>query len=266
MSELFLHTHENYLTIPGWEDLQTGFTTRNGGVGTGDFSTQNVGLHVHDPDAGENRSRLAEILSVPIERFVGADQTHQDQIVKVSQALAGKGSLQYDTSIKRTDGLYTKEKNVLLTLCFADCIPLYFRGPDNLLGVAHAGWRSTALHIGGKMVRLWQDVEGADLHEVHAVIGPGIGPCCYTVDDHVMTQLGEVLQASSDTYSTETSKGQYALDLQEANRLLLIQEGIPEENIRVSSYCTSCESDLFFSHRRDNGKTGRMMSFIGRFE
>jgi len=57
--------------------------------------------------------------------------------------------------------------------------------------------------------------------------------------------------------------GKYSLDLKEANKQLLIQAGIPKENIYVTTYCTSCNPNTFFSHRRDEGKTGRMMSFIG---
>jgi copper oxidase (laccase) domain-containing protein len=59
------------------------------------------------------------------------------------------------------------------------------------------------------------------------------------------------------------SEGQYKLDLKQLNKYLLLESGIKEENITVSQQCTSCEGDVFFSHRRDEGKTGRMLSFIG---
>lgn len=87
----------------------------------------------------------------------------------------------------------------------------------------------------------------------------------YTVDDRVINEV-RALPFTAESAICETEKGQYQLDLKEVNRLLLIHCGIPEENISVSGLCTERERELFFSHRRDKGKTGRMMSFIGMKE
>nr|WP_318538719.1 peptidoglycan editing factor PgeF [Geobacillus thermoleovorans] len=163
--------------------------------------------------------------------------------------------------------MYTDEAEVLLALCFADCVPIYFVAPSaGLVGLAHAGWRGTAGGIAGHMVRLWQTREHIAPSDIYVAIGPAIGPCCYTVDDRVVDSLRPTLPPESPLPWRETSPGPYALDLKEANRLQLIAAGVPNSHIYVSERCTSCEEALFFSHRRDRGTTGRMLAFIGRRE
>ncbi|SDO28178.1 peptidoglycan editing factor PgeF [Alkalicoccus daliensis] len=259
-NQLLLQRWENH--IPG---LRAGFTTRTGGTSEPPFHSNNMGLHVNDsPDAViANREELAEQLGFPLSSWVAAEQTHEDQIVKVTAPLAGSGARSFEDTIKRTDGFYTKEKNLLLTLAFADCVPIYFLNEEKgLIGVAHAGWQGTVKNISGKMVKLWEEMEGVHPGTVFAAIGPSIDKCCYVVDEKVITALEEVLP-NHKPYE-ELSPNQYALQLKEANLHLLINEGVPPENILVSDYCTSCEEELFFSHRRDQGKTGRMISFIGQ--
>lgn len=267
MTEPFVQ-HGNQLLIDRWmkhlPDLSAGFTTRLGGVSTGHYESNNLGLHTDDDPERiiANRYSTASETNTDLKQWVFADQTHEDQIVKVPRALAGSGSLDYDDTIKRTDGFYTDEPGVMLSLGFADCVPLYFiHEGKKLAGTAHAGWKGTVRNIGGKMVRLWSEFEGVPAGEIYAAIGPSVGSCCYQVDQKVIDELQKVL-ADFEPYS-KNEDGTYQLQLKEANRLLLIQEGIPPENIHVSSCCTSCSEELFFSHRRDKGLTGRMHSFIG---
>lgn len=268
MSDPFV-LKENNLHIAQWEQsvsgLTAGFTSRTGGVSDAPFHTNNMGLHVNDnyESVIANRSQLAGSVHFPLSSWIAAAQTHEDQIVKVSAPLAGSGSLSYDDTIKRTDAFYTSETNLLLTMAYADCVPIYFLNEEKgLIGIAHAGWQGTVKNIVGKMVRLWKEMEDVHPGTVYAAIGPSIGSCCYLVDDRVISSLDEVLP-NRKTYK-EISDNQYSLHLKEANFHLLINEGVPPENILVSDYCTSCHEDYFFSHRRDFGKTGRMLGFIGR--
>ncbi|WP_041638583.1 peptidoglycan editing factor PgeF [Anoxybacillus flavithermus] len=263
MNEIFRQAHESLLLFDGWEDVIVAFTTKRGGVSTGSFATLNVGMHVADDCdvVYENRKKVAEQLDVSLDRWVCADQVHGVHIEKVTNNHAGKGVRAYDTAVPHTDGLYTDERQLMLALCFADCVPLYFFSPSKkLIGLAHAGWKGTVHNIAGEMVKRWKE-EGAD--DIYVVIGPSIGRCCYVVDDRVIEFVQKALVNSPQSLYNETSKGQYALDLKEMNKQLLQQAGVPSERIAVSSYCTSCEQSLFFSHRRDGGKTGRMMALIG---
>jgi polyphenol oxidase len=274
MPEIFQQkSNEEVLFLEDWHfmmpQLVVGFTTKKGGSSKGPFTGLNLGLHVHDDadDVRLNRKKLADVLQFPLEKWVCSEQIHDNRIEKVSGSDCGKGVLHYNTAVAGTDGLYTNETNILLALCFADCVPLYFFAPSKgLVGIAHAGWKGSVKNIAGEMIRLWTEKEKVPHADIYAAIGPAIGKCCYIVDDRVIDLVKKALKGLEYAIYNETSKGQYALDLKELNRLLLLKAGVPEENILVSKYCTSCADELFFSHRRDKGKTGRMMSFIGRKE
>jgi len=126
----------------------------------------------------------------------------------------------------------------------ADCVPVALSGPGGV-AMLHCGWRGLAAGIIAKGV--------AAIGAADAVIGPSIGSCCYEVGDEVLAafdHLGEGVAADR------------MLDLPEATRRLLAEAGV--EQIETSGLCTSCESDLFFSHRRDRGRTGRQAGLVWR--
>lgn len=273
MDEPFIQSTNSTLTLEHWTKLSpeliAGFTTKHGGTSPPPYESNNYGLHVGDVDRHviSNRLQLSEILRFPAKQWVCADQVHNDQIVKVTDSrLTGQGVLEHSESIKGTDGFYTNKNNILLTLCYADCVPIYYYAPDHhMIGIAHAGWKGTVKNITGKMIQLWDRTENIPPSDVHVAIGPSIDRCCYVVDDQVIKEVDEALKhISSDAHPyEEITEGQYQLDLKALNKLLLVHEGVNEENLFVSEFCTSCHNDLFFSHRRDKGKTGRMLSYIG---
>lgn len=266
--EPFIQNTEQVLELTIWnhfsKQLVVGFTTKNGGVSKMEFESLNLGLHVKDDNnlVVSNRRKLGDILCFPAEKWVCAEQTHKNKIAKVTKKDLGAGVFTYEDSIKDTDGLYTTEKNILLTLCFADCVPVYFFAPSKqIIGIVHAGWKGTVQDIVGEMVRAWER-EGVKRDEIQAVIGPAIGKCCYIVDDYVINVVKALEHVDSNPFES-ISDNQYLLDLKDLNYQLMVRAGIPPDHIQVSSYCTSCENQFFFSHRRDAGKTGRMISFIG---
>ncbi|MFC0271208.1 peptidoglycan editing factor PgeF [Metabacillus herbersteinensis] len=269
LKEPFQDRGNSSLKIDTWNELNknivAGFTSKHGGKSKGHFESLNLGLHVHDSpiDVIKNREILANSLSFPLSSWVFADQIHSNRIEKVSKNDRGQGAFSYQDSILKSDGLYTDSRNVMLALCYADCVPLYFVAPErSLIGLAHAGWKGTVQDIAGEMVRKWQTDEGVLTEEISVVIGPAIGECCYIVDDHVISHVKPLVQNELLPYNL-VSEGQYQLNLKLLNKQLLIKAGIKEKNIVVSNWCTSCEDKLFFSHRRDQGKTGRMLSYVG---
>ncbi|AOH54207.1 laccase [Peribacillus muralis] len=269
MKEPFVLIDDQYMLIDSWRQknlqLVAGFTTKNGGVSSGDFQSLNTGFHVGDrlEDVQGNRGILAEKLSFSLDGWIGAEQTHETQILQVTSLDGGRGSTDYISAFKATDGFYSKDRNVLLTMCYADCVPLYFLAPAHgMIGVAHAGWKGSVNGIARKMVEAWLR-EGIKEAEIFAVIGPSICSKCYVVDDKVIDLVQNLLEDNDEKPYNLISEGQYQLDLKQLNGLVLQKAGIPISQIDMTSYCTSCDHDLFFSHRRDNGKTGRLMSFIG---
>jgi YfiH family protein len=268
--EPFENFTTEFMLISEWQKLNpnivAGFTTKNGGYSNQPFESFNLGLHVKDEKevVHQNREKLGTLTGFKTSRFVCSDQVHDSKVAKVTKQDAGKGVFDYEDAIPLTDGIYTNEPNLLLTSCYADCVPLYFYAPHkNLIGVAHAGWKGTVKRIGENMVKCWEEDEHVSANHIHVVIGPAIHDCCYIVDDVVIDAVKNVLGDSDCVPYKEVSTGQYRLDLSLLNKVILINAGISEKNIMLSSLCTSCEEAMFFSHRRDSGKTGRMMSFIG---
>ncbi|WP_103107662.1 peptidoglycan editing factor PgeF [Brevibacillus reuszeri] len=271
MREPFVMVEEKpFLRLLEWESrfpgLLAGFTIRTGGESEQPYGSFNMGLHVGD-DPGHvvsNRQKLAKEVDMPFSAWTCADQVHGNQVCQVMAAGAGKDSL--DDAIKATDGLFTGQKGVLLTSFYADCVPLYFLDPaSGAVGLAHAGWKGTVARIAEEMVKSLQHHFHAKPEELLVAIGPSIGGCCYEVDDRIITQV----QASAKEWEkavTASQNDRYMLDLRQLNTSILLESGIASEQIMTTDWCTSCRTDMFFSHRKEAGTagtTGRMASFIG---
>jgi YfiH family protein len=245
--------------------LTVGFSTRLGGRSQPPYESLNCGLHVGDRpiDVVQNRNRLVQLQGYSFEQWTCANQIHGSSLYQVGMEDRGKGNATLDAAIPDVDGLYTRRKDIFLASFYADCVPIYFLDPINrVVGIAHAGWKGTVSNIATKMIKRWQEEFGTDLSTIRVAIGPAIGGCCYEVDDTVMDHIMPHADYLSTKAYTSNENGRYQLDLKQVNYDFIKKAGILSENIEVSSWCTSCRSDLFFSHRKENGKTGRMTAFI----
>jgi YfiH family protein len=247
------------LFLSGWvsdRGVTAGFTTRHAG---------NVALHVGDDAEAviARRKKMASALNWDFGAWTCGEQVHGTSVRVVRREEAGRGRLNRQTAFPDTDALITDEPNILLVQFFADCVPLYFLDPaTGAIGLAHAGWRGTVENIAGQTVNRMREVFGTKPHELFAAIGPSIGACCYEVDDKVISRVRAT--AADDGVLTPTENGRARLDLKELNRQLMIKAGILPSRIELSIWCTSCRNDLFFSHRAEQGRAGRMMSWLGR--
>ncbi|HWN74082.1 MAG TPA: polyphenol oxidase family protein [Solirubrobacterales bacterium] len=223
------------------------FSTRLGGVSQPPFDSLNLGvLTDDDPEAvQQNRQRLASAISLEPQQIAFALQVHGTRLIDHSKGSSqSRGSfVGQGTTKEPRDGLEEADGHVvrgpgLAPLVFvADCLPVALRGSGGL-AMVHAGWRGLA----GGIVGAAAEAVGATV----AAIGPGIGPCCYEVGEEVLdafTGLGEGVADGR------------MLDLSEVARRLLARAGV--ERVESAGLCTSCEERLFFSHRRDQGRTGR---------
>ncbi len=220
------------------------FPTRLGGVSASPFDSLNLGLLTDDRAANaiENRRRLAAALGFPAERVAYALQVHGADLTTVSSSF--RGSFADSTAAKEprdglseADGQLVAEPGVAALVFTADCLPVALRGPGGV-AMLHCGWRGLAAGILAKGAT----AVGAE----RAAIGPGIGPCCFEVGEEVLAAfsgLGEGIAAGR------------MLDLVEVARRQLRDAGI--EAAEAAELCTACNPDLFFSHRRDAGRTGR---------
>lgn len=242
-----------------------GFTTRTGGFSEPPFDSLNLGLHVGDPlrTVVDNRRLVCESLGFTLGDWVSGEQSHGVNVAVVGKEDAGRGAISVETAIPATDGLISGTPGLLLAACFADCVPVFFVDPAvPAVGIAHAGWRGTLGGIVERMVERFQTAFGTPPQRLKVWLGPSIGPCCYQVEPSLAEQFDR-LPAVSGQAAVERRDGACWLDLKLVNRLRLLAAGIVETNIDVSRLCTSCESKLFFSHRKEGPRTGRMAALIG---
>ncbi|QGQ95789.1 peptidoglycan editing factor PgeF [Paenibacillus psychroresistens] len=263
-------------TIDSWQklypQLKVGFSSRSGGVSSAPFHSLNIGLHVLDntEDVLLNRQRLANSVNLPIESWVYAEQVHGNEVEVLTSIDRGKGIYSRETALQAKDAFITQSTNICIAALFADCVPLYFFDPvHQAIGLAHAGWKGSVQEIAAVTINQMQQQYNSQPHEIIAAIGPSIGICCFEVDETVMNRVWQIFgkdmlwDLEDPPLYKEKENGKFLLNLQEINRQIMMKAGILPSHIEVTEYCTSCRTDLFFSHRKENGKTGRMVAWIG---
>ena len=218
------------------------FSTRVGGVSEGPYESLNLGIFTgDDPErVVENRRRLADAAVIDPERTRMAWQQHGTEVRRAWP----EGILTPGTQHKPCDGWWSDEPGQGMMLVTADCLPVAIarqNGGRPALAVMHVGWRGLLEGI------VENGVAAIGGGELVAAIGPGIGPCCYEVGSDV-----------AEPY--ETAFGAEVLidgrlDLWLATELALRRAGVAE--VERTDLCTYCHPELFFSHRRDRGTTGR---------
>ncbi len=270
--------------------LVHGFSTRRGGASKlGGERALNLGFTDWDARAAVESNRKAFIGAL------GADKLHLAVLRQIHSDvihLAEKS----EASAMQGDALISNTPGILLGVQTADCVPLLLADTRNrAVAAIHAGWRGTLARIAAKTIGRMQMEFGTRPADVLAAIGPAIHRCSYEVEPEVAQAFaGQFPQArewfdvprelSSGMQDGEIVAGEgpnplkwllmtppghdpppptVQLDLVAANRWQLIDAGVPEENISSSDLCTACNTDLLFSHRREQGRTGRMLAVIG---
>ncbi|MBI5810353.1 MAG: peptidoglycan editing factor PgeF, partial [Deltaproteobacteria bacterium] len=203
-----------------------------------------------------NRARLGRALDIPEERLVTLNQVHGSSILLVDEAYMRR-PLPVDA-----DGAITALANVPIGVLTADCLPLLFYDPvRKAAGAAHAGWKGALAMVAKKTVEAMSKEFGTRPEDVRASAGPYIGECCYAVGEEVFSAFrGSFGGAASGFFKRRG--GRLYLDIGRAVEFDLDSSGVPSGNITSVMRCTSCNQGLFFSYRRDGGKTGRQLSFI----
>lgn len=249
---LVWYTLASYAGLP----VVHGAFTRLGGYSRPPFADLNVGGHVGDDPAAvaANHRAIYAALGVDPARVVSARQVHGDRVARVDAADVGR-------TLEATDALITDTPGILLLLRFADCVPVWLYDPrHHAVGLAHAGWQGTARCIAAKTACAMGEAFGSRPEEIVAGIGPAIGPCCYEVGADVIEAL-RVVVADVDALLSDRSTDTARLDLWQANAVQLGAVGV--SHIETAGLCTSCHVDAFYSHRREEGRTGRFAVVAG---
>jgi len=206
-----------------------------------------------------NRKALAKQLSFTTPPyFVLANQTHSDNIVIIDRQKT-QGWEREEDAIESCDALITNLPDVVLCVLTADCVPILLYDPQTeVIATVHAGWRGSASKIVQKTVEKMQHTFGTKPKNILASIAPAIGQCCYEVNEDVI----ENFKAYPHAYS-ETKTNKYMLDLANINHTQLLDAGLTSSHIEMSHVCTACEVENYFSYRKEQGCSGRFVSFIG---
>lgn len=236
------------------------FSTRLGGVSTGYLASLNLGTSRGDNPENvlENYRILGNAVGFTPENVVFTRQTHTNIVRKVTQKNAGEGL--FRPVEPECDALITNTKGLALTVFTADCTPiLLWDRESGAVGAVHAGWRGTVADIAGNAVRAMCESYGCKPANICAAIGPNIGQCCFETDADVPQAIMEML--GSDGAQFIVRKGdKYHVDLKGVNRVLLNRAGV--QAVDVSTECTACQPQRFWSHRVVGKNRGSMAAII----
>jgi hypothetical protein len=196
------------------------------------FTTRDIGLY--------NQPEDFFVKLIP-NRIIHPTQTHSDNVQFITEEI----------DYPNTDALIITQKRDLCYLRFADCTPIMFYDKrQKIAAISHAGWRGTVQRIGVKTLEKMQ----SNPQDVIAVIGPSIGVCCYEVSDDVKNKLLSTVEDKTNLYRNKN------VDLKKINAQQLKEFGVKE--IDICPYCTSCDNDLFYSYRKENGTDKRHHAVI----
>jgi hypothetical protein len=275
------------------------FSTRRGGASPAPCAGLNLGFTESDQRARveQNRRRFLDQLVGKDFAPASVRQVHSSHSWVVARDRAGQMAYQLPcaavslpaTQSPAGDGLMTAEPGILLTIRIADCLPLLLVDPQRrVVAAVHAGWRGALARVIEKAVGDLRRAFGSDPQKLVAALGPSIRACCYEVGEEVVEAFHGSFAGAEQFFQTLPHRPEAAtdrhsilflsacppghapehvpatrLDLTAVARHQLASAGVKPANISVADYCTACRTDLFFSHRREGGRTGRQAAAIG---
>ena len=237
------------------EWVRHAFLTRKGGVSLPPYESLNISFTNGDREEHvlQNRNRIASTFRFSPKELILLNQMHQDRVLVLKDPFRPlPPRLEYDA-------LVTNAPNAFLGIRTADCLPIFMVDPrKKVIAAVHSGRQGTSLHIAARVLEVMHQEFGSSAHDLLVALGPGIGICCYEIDEPVFVSEWE-------PYATHKGNGKWNVDLAGINIHLMERQGISKEQISWVNLCTHCHPDLFFSYRKE-GKTGRQLSFIGIME
>ncbi|MRS03228.1 peptidoglycan editing factor PgeF, partial [bacterium] len=230
--------------------------TRKGGVSPHPWTTLNLGGTVGDDRANvvENRRRIYQVMNREVESIFDVWQVHSADVIctdtpRPLDALHSKG-----------DAILTNNPEITLFMRFADCVPILLYDPvRRVIGVVHAGWQGTVKKVVQRSVIKMTQQYGSMTGDIYAGIGPSIGPDHYQIGDDVIQQVRAGFGRDAPKVLLQNN-GSTHLDLWRANAILLEQAGV--KHIEIANLCTACDTERWYSHRAEQGKTGRFGAII----
>ncbi len=235
-------------------------STKLGGVSKEFYESMNLSFSIGDREdlVYQNYRLFANNLGFTYENIQRGYQTHGKNISIVRNDFE---EFSKTPQFKDTDILITSETNVPIVTLFADCVPIFLVDKKNkTIAVVHSGWRGTLEKAVKVAIEKMNELHSIDKDDLLVGIGPSIHECCFLVDDDVFNEFNRYSEYKK--YIKKIDK-KYSIDLQSINKQSIIETGLVlEKNIEISKYCTCCNTDIFFSHRKQNVKRGSMAGFL----
>lgn len=244
-----------FKNLSSFENLIHFSTTRIGGVSSEKLKSLNLGYTVNDnqKNVTTNLETLSKSFGIEREQMISPKQTHSKNIgiVKSTKDI-----------FPDTDALITNVPNVCIFVRTADCVPILLFDPvQKAIATIHSGWKSTIQKISQHTIELMQKEFGTNPKDLIAGIGPSIGPNVYEVGPELIELFYEQVGINHIIKPIKNSDKGY-LNLWKVNKNILLESGIPEDQIEIAETCTFSNPELFYSARRDGVKTGRLATGI----
>jgi YfiH family protein len=231
--------------------------TRRGGVSPEPWDALNLGSTVGDSlqRVMENRRLALAALDRDPDSVYDVWQVHGVEVVVADAPLPP------ETPHLKADVILTNKPGITLLMRFADCVPILLHDPvRKVVGIAHAGWMGTVRGTVLYAVKAMKERFGSREEDILTGIGPSIGPDHYEIGSEVINQVRQAFQGEASSLLSEGKGENVKFDLWKANTLLLEKSGV--KHIEVAGLCTACHTKDWYSHRGENGRTGRFGAII----
>lgn len=253
-----------YLQYPFPEEITAFSTCRQGGCGTGTYASFNCTHYCGDnPEhVAANREKLCLDWDIAPDRLFIPRQVHDVQVALVDEEFLTLPAAEQAVRLEGVDALMSPLAGCCLAISTADCVPiLLYDTRARIVAAVHAGWRGTVAGIAARVMERMKDCYGTQGKDVLAVIGPSISLQAFEVGDEVYDQFRA---AGFPMEQIARREAKWHIDLWEANRLQLLDYGVPAGAIHTAGICTFTHSDRFFSARKLGIKSGRILTAIMR--
>jgi YfiH family protein len=233
------------------------FSTRLGGESEAPYTAMNLGFGSGDERARvqRNRDRFARAVGYSGAQLVTLRQVHGNHVVILTEGddpAAVRGT--------PADALVTDRPEVPIAVITADCFPVVLAAPSvPAIAVIHSGRRGTAARVVPVALACLCNQFRIQPGAVSVAIGPGIGGCCYEVDDRSAAPFLQQFQGSDGVFHP-SRPGHLYLDLQRAILCQVEAAGVPSEQVWAANLCTACHPGWLYSYRREGSRSGRMLN------
>lgn len=246
-------------------DISHFITTRSGGYSEGNYASFNCSPYSGDEPrrVAANQKLLTDHLPANLKELVIPFQVHGTEVYRITPEYLSLPAEEKQKQLHGIDALVTDVPGVCICVSTADCVPLLlYDRTRKVVAVAHAGWRGTVNKILTNLLETMRHAYGSHPGDIIAGIAPSISLQAFEVGEEVYTEFKEKRFPMEQISVFNTETGKHHIDLWEANRIQLINYGIPENQIECSGICTYTQHHRFFSARRLGIKSGRILSGI----